>query len=96
MKSSQISEEIKKTISHFIIIHLQSKTNCLITINHVFLNKNLNLAKIYYSILGSKINIKKTIYLIKKKLPSFKKNISQNIKLNKMPKLKIINIKNKI
>lgn len=90
MRNIKIAEEIKKIIVQSIITKVQCKTNCLITIKHVTINRHLSLSKIYYSIIGGEKYIKNSIHLIKKNIPLIKKNISKQLKLNKIPKLKLI------
>jgi ribosome-binding factor A len=81
-----IANSIRKIISKWIFSRFK-ESNCIISINKVYVNKKINLAKIYYSLYGNiqkknEVNffLKKNFFLLKKEV-NLKTNLRHGIDL---------------
>jgi ribosome-binding factor A len=90
IRIKKVAKEIKKIISIRIIKGLKVPICNYITISDVLLSSDLKYAKIYFSILGSKVENLKTKKILISQSFYFKKELSKKLKLRNIPKLTFI------
>ncbi|MEW6009236.1 MAG: 30S ribosome-binding factor RbfA [Candidatus Omnitrophota bacterium] len=88
MRAERVGQEIKRLISEIIRDEIRDPRIGFITITDVELSKDLRDANVYFSVLGSKEQEKKSIEGINQASAFIRKLIGERIKLRFNPQLK--------
>jgi ribosome-binding factor A len=89
-RSERVAEEIRKVISEFVVRGLKTRLPGLVTISHVEINKDLTLAKVYYSVFGSDSDVKRASEILADEKKAIRQEVARKIRLRLTPELALI------
>lgn len=90
IRPERVAKELKRYISEVIQTELKDPRIGFVTVTDVEITKDLKLAKIYYSILGSRTEINNTKNALKSAVGYIKKLIGTNLDLRYIPEIVFI------
>ena len=90
VRPERVAKELKRYISEIIQKELKDPRIGFVTITDVEITKDLKLAKVYYSIMGSRTEKNNTMNALKSASGYIRKMIGDNLKLRYIPEIMFI------
>lgn len=84
---ARVESEVQRVVSRYLISHLQSEIQGLVTVSRVKMPADLRNAKVYVSFMGENIDIADALAVLKAHAPNIQASLSDQLEMRYCPKL---------
>jgi ribosome-binding factor A len=88
-RTSRVEREIREIVAQFIIRGLRVKPSGLLTVSRTWVSKDLQIARIYFTVLGGTETPAQVEEILEKSLPDMQREVARNLQTKYCPKLEI-------
>lgn len=87
IRSQRVAEEIRKVVSEYLIKDMRSSLPAMVTISSVSINRDLTVAKVFYSVFGEEEAVRAAQVILDDEKSNIRRLVGKQVRLRLVPEL---------